>query len=438
MGKEIYVGLVGFGTIGSGLVKLLQDNSDLIEQRLGARLVIKKIADLDITTPRKVSVASDLLTTDIKEILDDPDISIVVELMGGYEHARSFIVNAMRRKKHVVTANKALLAMYGNELFTVADEEQVNVGFEASVGGTIPIIKTLRESLVGNNIISIFAIMNGTSNYILTKMSEENRPFDEVLKEAQRLGFAEADPTYDIEGIDTAHKLALTLALSYGKRVNMEELYREGISGISLQDIGFAKELGYKIKLLAIALQKEDGIEARIHPTMIPFDHLLSTVGGNYNAFHFFGDASGSVFLYGQGAGMMPTASSVVCDLVDITRDMMKNVVRRVPLRSIPEDKIDDMNLITMDEIVTSYYFRFSAYDRPGVLSKIAGILGNNNISIAAVIQKGREAMGLVPVVMTTHPSKERNVQKALKEIDKLDVVGDKTILFRIEDERLK
>jgi homoserine dehydrogenase len=438
MGKEIYIGLAGFGTIGSGLVKLLHDNSDLIEQRLGARLVIKKIADLDITTPRTVSVPGNILTTNLSEIIDDPDISIVVELMGGYEYAKSFIINAMGKNKHVVTANKALLAMYGNELFTAADETKVNVGFEASVGGTIPIIKTLRESLVGNNITSIFAIMNGTSNYILTKMSEESRPFDEVLKEAQHLGFAEADPTYDIEGIDTAHKLALTLALSYGKRVNMEEIHREGISGISVQDISFAKELGYKIKLLAIALQKEEGIEARIHPTMIPFDHLLSTVGGNYNAFHFVGDASGPVFLHGQGAGMMPTASSAVCDLVDIARDMMKGIVRRVPLRSIPEEKIDDMNILPMDEIVTSYYFRFSAYDRPGVLSKIAGILGNNNISIAAVIQKGREAMGLVPVVMTTHPSKEKNVQKALEEIDKLDVVGGKTIFFRIEDERLK
>ena len=438
MGKEVNIGMVGFGTIGSGLVKLLEDNGDLIERRLGARLIIKKIADLDIVTPRTVSVNKDLLTTDLTEILEDPEISIVVELMGGYEHARAFILNAMRRKKHVVTANKALLATYGDELFTVADQEQVNIGFEASVGGTIPIIKTLKESLVANNITSIFGIMNGTSNYILTKMTEENRPFDEVLREAQKLGFAEADPTYDIEGIDTAHKLALTLSLSYGKRVKMEEIYMEGISGISLQDIEFAKELGYKIKLLAIALQREDAIEARIHPTMIPFDHMLSTVGGNYNAFHFIGDASGSVFLYGQGAGMMPTASSVVCDLVDIARDMMKNIVRRVPLRSIPEDKIDDINLLPMDEIVTNYYFRFSAYDRPGVLSKIAGILGNNNISIAAVIQKGRNEVGLVPVVMTTHPSKEKNVRQAMKEIDKLDVVGDKTIIFRIEDKRLK
>ncbi|MBN2515046.1 MAG: homoserine dehydrogenase [Deltaproteobacteria bacterium] len=438
MGKDIYLGLIGFGTIGTGIVKLLQENEDLIQKRLGARLVIKKIVDLDIETPRIVSIRKDILSTDTNDILNDPDISIVIELIGGYEHAKSFILNAMRKKKHVVTANKALLATYGEEIFTVAEEEEVNIGFEASVGGTIPIIKTLRESLVGNNIKSVFGIMNGTSNYILSKMTDEKKPFDVVLKEAQDFGFAEADPTYDIEGIDTAHKLALTLSLAYGKRVNMEDIYMEGISAINLQDIEFAKEFGYKIKLLAIAIHRDKVIEARIHPTMIPFDHILANVGGNYNAFHFIGDASGSVFLHGQGAGMMPTASAVVCDLVDTARDMMKGISRRVPLRSFPEKNIDDIQLMSMDDIVTNYYFRFSAYDRPGVLSKISGILGTHNISIAAVIQKGRKQDGVVPVVMTTHPSRERNVQEALKEIDKLDVVGRKTMLIRIEDERLQ
>jgi homoserine dehydrogenase len=438
MGKDIYLGLIGFGTIGTGIVKLLRENEELIQKRLGARLVIKKIVDIDIETPRIVQVAKDVLSTDANDILNDPQISIVVELMGGYEHAKSFILDAMRKKKHVVTANKALLAMYGEEIFTVAEEEAVNIGFEASVGGTIPIIKTLRESLVGNNIKSVFGIMNGTSNYILSKMTDEKKPFDVVLKEAQDFGFAEADPTYDIEGIDTAHKLALTLSLAYGKRVNMEDIYMEGISAINLQDIEFANEFGYKIKLLAIAIQRDNVIEARIHPTMIPFDHILANVGGNYNAFHFIGDASGSVFLHGQGAGMMPTASAVVCDLVDTARDMMKGISRRVPLRSFPEKNIDDIQLMSMDDIVTNYYFRFSAYDRPGVLSKISGILGTHNISIAAVIQKGRKQDGVVPVVMTTHPSREKSVQEALKKIDKLDVVGRKTMLIRIEDERLQ
>ncbi len=440
MGKEIFLGLVGFGTIGTGIVKLLQENEELIQKRLGARLVIKKIADIDIDTPRIVSVDRNILTTDVNEILDDPEIPIVIELIGGYDYARSFIIEAMRKGKHVVTANKALLATHGNEIFTIADEKEVNICFEASVGGTIPVIRTLKESLVANNIKSIAGIMNGTSNYILTKMTDEKRPFEDVLKEAQDLGFAEADPTYDIEGIDTAHKLTLTLALSYGKRVNMEDIYIEGISGISLQDIEFAKELGYNIKLLAIAIQRENAIEARIHPTMIPFDHLLASVGGNFNAFHFIGDASGSVFLYGQGAGMMPTASAVVSDLVDIARDMAKGVWRRVPLRSFKKDYIDDINLMPMDDIVTNYYFRFSALDRPGVLSKISGILGNRNISIASVIQKGRhvDGAGAVPVVMTTHEAREKDVRMALKEIDELDVVGGKTILIRIEDDRLK
>ncbi|MBN2844624.1 MAG: homoserine dehydrogenase [Deltaproteobacteria bacterium] len=438
VGKKIFLGLIGFGTIGTGVVRLLGENRDLIKRRLGAELVIKKIADLDIETPRVVTVDKNILTRDVNEILEDPEISIVMELMGGYEPAMSFLIKAMRNKKHVVTANKALLASYGHDIFSVADEEMVNVGFEASVGGTIPIIKTLKESLVANNIESIFGIMNGTSNYILTRMTDENKAFDIVLKEAQDLGFAEADPTFDVEGIDVAHKLVITLTLSYGKRVAMDDIHREGISEIREQDIEFAGELGYKIKLLAIAMRKEDSIEARIHPTMIPFDHILASVNGNYNAVHFVGDASGSVFLYGQGAGMMPTASAVVSDLVDIGRDAMKGTWRRVPLRSFQKEYIEDINLMPMDDIVTNYYLRFSAVDRPGVLSKISGILGNNNISIASVIQKERKLDGAVPVVMTTHRAMEKNVRIALEEIDTLDIVRGKTALIRIEDSRLK
>jgi homoserine dehydrogenase len=440
MGKEIFLGLVGFGTIGTGIVKLIQENNELIQKRLGYKLVIKKIADVDIETPRIVSVDKNILTTDVDEILNDPDISIVIELIGGCDYAKSLIIKAMRKGKHIVTANKALLATHGNEIFTIADEEKTNIGFEASVGGTIPIIKTLKESLVANNITSFHGIMNGTSNYILTKMSDEKRSFEDVLKEAQDFGFAEADPTYDIEGIDTAHKLAITLSLSYGKKVRMQDIYMEGISEISLQDIEFAKELGYNVKLLAIANQREDVIEARIHPTMIPFDHLLSNVSGNFNAFHFVGDASGSVLLYGQGAGMMPTASAVVSDIVDIARDITKKIWRRVPLLSYREDCIDDINLMPMDDIVTNYYFRFSALDRPGVLSKVAGILGNYNISIISVIQKGRKVneSGAVPIVMTTYEAKEKDVQMALREINDLDIMAGKTIMIRIEDDRLK
>lgn len=435
--KKISLGLIGFGTIGAGVVKLLQESGDLIEKRLGARLVLKKIADLDITTPRVVPVATDILTTKAADIFEDPDIQIVVELMGGYEPARTFIMEAMRRKKHVVTANKALLATYGNEIFQAANQEKVDIRFEASVGGTIPIIKTLKESLVANRIKSLMAIMNGTSNYILSKMTDEGKAFADVLKEAQALGFAEADPTFDVEGIDTAHKLAITLSLAYGKRVNIESIYREGISRISQQDIEFAKEFGYRIKLLALAFERGDLVEARIHPTMIPFDHILANVNSNFNAFHIIGSASGSVFLYGQGAGMMPTASAVISDIVDISREILKDVSRLVPYRSLGEDIIDDIQLVPFSEIQTNYYFRFMAADKAGVLSKIAGILGEMNISIASVIQKGRKEEGAVPVVMTTHKARERDVQEALQRIDQLDIVHEPTVFIRIEDERL-
>lgn len=435
--KTIHLGLIGFGTIGTGVVSLIQENRDLIENRLGARLNLKKIADLDITSPRKVSVSKDMLTTDAREIINDPEISVVIELIGGYEPARTFILDAMRNRKHVVTANKALLATYGNEIFKASEELGVDIGFEASVGGTIPIIKSLKESLVANRLRSIFGIINGTSNYILTKMSDEGKSFDDVLREAQELGFAEADPTFDIEGIDTAHKLAITLSLAYGKRVKLEDVYREGIAGISQQDIEFAGELGYRIKLLAIAIQRDEFVEARIHPTMIPLDHLLANVNGNFNAFHIVGDASGSVFLYGQGAGMMPTASAVLSDIIDISRNILKGVSGRVPARSQSENVIHEIMLLPMDYIVTNYYFRFSAIDRPGVLSKISGVLGENNISIAAVIQKGRRQAGPVPIVMTTHKSKEMDVQRAIKVIDQLDIILGKTIVIRIEDEKL-
>lgn len=433
--KTIYAGLIGFGNIGSGVVRLLQVNGDILEERLGVRMIIKKIADLDIETPRTVKVDRTLLTQNAAEILKDPEISIVIELIGGYEPARTFILEAIKEKKHVITANKALLATFGNEIFRAAEDNGVDVGFEASVGGTIPVIKTLKESLVANRILSILGIMNGTSNYILSKMSDEGKAFDAVLKESQDLGFAEADPTFDIEGIDTAHKLAIVLSLSYGKRVTLEDIYREGITGISQKDIEFARELGYKIKLLAIARQRGDVIEARIHPTMIPFGHLLANVNGNFNAFHIVGDASDSVFLYGQGSGMMPTASAVVSDLVDISRDVLKGISRRVPARARSEEAIQDIRLMPMDDIDTKYYFRFSAVDRPGVLSKISGVLGANDISIAAVIQKGRRLDGAVPVVMTTHESRERNVRAALKEIDQLEIVQGKTVQIRIEDE---
>ena len=437
MKKMISIGLIGFGTIGTGVVKLLQENGDLIAGRLGAEIRLQRIADIDIRKSRGIPVDDALLTTDAADILNDPGIDIVVELMGGYEPARTFILAAMTQGKHVVTANKALLATHGDEIFRSAMRHGVNIGFEASVGGTVPVIKTLKESLIANRIQSISAIVNGTSNFILSKMTDEGGSFETVLKEAQALGFAESDPAYDVEGIDAAHKLAILLSLSYGKKVHLSDLYREGITRIGEQDIAFARELGYRIKLLAIAIRRDREIEARLHPTMIPFDHLLANVNGNFNAFHIIGDAADSVFLYGQGSGMMPTASAVVSDIVDIARDMRKGIAGRVPPRVLDEEAIEEIRLMPFDQIRTNYYFRFSAVDRPGVLSRISGILGANDISIATVIQKGRMQGGAVPIVMTTYKARERDVRRALEDIDRLDIVMGKTVLIRIEDDKL-
>jgi len=437
MKKSISIGVIGFGTIGTGVVKLLQENGDLVAGRLGAKICLQKIADIDIKRSRGITIDQALLTTDAADIINDPDIDIVVELMGGYEPARTFILAAINQGKHVVTANKALLATHGDEIFRSALRCGVNIGFEASVGGTIPVIKTIKESLIANRIQSISAIVNGTSNFILSKMTDVGGSFETVLKEAQALGFAESDPVYDVEGIDAAHKLAILLSLSYGKKVHLNDLYREGITQICEQDIEFARELGYRIKLLAIAIRRDREIEARLHPTMIPFNHLLANVNGNFNAFHIIGDASDSIFLYGQGAGMMPTASAVVGDIVDIARDIRKGITVRIPPRVLDEETIEDICLLPFDQIRTNYYFRFSAADRPGVLSRISGILGANDISIATVIQKGRMQGGAVPIVMTTYNARERDVRRALENIDRLDVVMGKTMLIRIEDDRL-
>ena len=434
--KEIKVGLIGFGTVGSGVVRILQKNSRLIEKRMGAKLVVKRIADIDLKTDRGVKVKPGVLTRRAGDVIKDPEIDIVMELMGGVEPAKTFILEAIRNKKHIVTANKALLALHGDEIFREAHRFGVDVNFEASVGGGIPLIRSIKEGLVANRIHSIFGILNGTSNYILSKMTDEGGDFNEVLKEAQEKGYAETDPTYDIEGIDAAHKLAILIRLAFGTPLRFKEIFIGGISEITPLDIQFSREFGYRIKLLAIAKMEKGRIEAHVHPTMIPEGHLLSTVEGVFNAIYIKGDAVGPALFYGQGAGQMPTGSAVVSDLVELGRNVLIQASgRRVPLLSFQEWAIEEIPLKKMDDVMTPFYMRFSALDRPRVLSKISGILGKNDISISAVIQKGRQVNGAVPVVMMTHEAKEKNVHRALKEINRLGVILGKTMFIRVENE---
>jgi len=433
--KKINVGLIGCGTIGTGVAKILIENKDLLLSRIGAVLNLKYVADIDLETDRGIPFDDGVFISDAFKVVDDPDIDIVVEMIGGQKIAKDLILRAFDNGKPVVTANKALLAGHGNTLFRAAMENGVDLAFEASVGGCMPIIKSLRESLVGNHIRSMAGILNGTCNYILSRSAEDGSSFEDVLAEAQKNGFAEADPTLDIEGIDTAHKLAILTSLAYGMEINYKDIYIEGISKITPMDIEFAREFGYRIKLLAITKDTGDAVEARVHPTMIPFTNPLSGVNGVLNAVTITGDAVGDMMLYGYGAGMMPTASAVVGDIADIARNLLSNTKSRIPLLSYQMDRIRKIPVRRIDEIIIHYYFRFSALDRPGVLSKISGILGDNEISIKSVQQKGRKTNGAVPIVMLTHLAREADVQKALTEILNLDVVSDRPVLMRIEDE---
>ena len=435
--KTINVGLLGCGTVGTGVAKLLIDSGQVIGARLGATLNLKRVADIDIETDRGIQFNEGVLTTDANALVNDPKIDIIIEMIGGEGIAKELILKAIDNGKQVITANKALLASQGNALFKAAAEKGVDLAFEAAVGGCMPIIKSMRESLVANRIHSMTGILNGTCNYILTKITDERRPFGDALSEAQEKGYAEADPALDVDGIDTAHKIAILTALAYGTEINLADVYIEGISKITPLDVEFAEHFGYRIKLLAISKNPGDKIEARVHPTMIPFSNLLSNVNGTVNAIMISGDAVGDIMLYGRGAGMMPTASAVISDAVDIARNLMAGTTRRIPALSFQQDHIQDIKIMPMNEIVTHYYFRFAALDRPGVLSTISGILGSHDISIQSMQQKGRKTDGSVPVVMVSHLAKEANVQKALAEINDLDVVGEKTVLIRIEDEQL-
>ena len=429
--KTVQIGILGFGTVGSGVVKLIQENGALLERRLGGAIVIRKIADIDIARRRDVDVDPALLTTDAMAVLDDPAIDIVVELIGGRDPALRFCQEALARKKHLVTANKALLATHGLELYRTAATQRVSIGFEASVCGGIPLIRAVREGLVADRVRSITGIVNGTCNYILTTMTESKRPFAEVLAEAQAKGYAEANPSLDVDGIDAAHKLQILATLAFGAYVPFDRVFVEGIRKIDASDIEYAKDLGFRIKLLAIAKQLNGELEARVHPALIPEDHLLASVGGVYNAVYVVGDAVGSLMFYGRGAGQMPTASAVVSDVAQIARGLLQDRTAR----AVPPPQLSDQEaeIKDMTQVRTCYYLRIMAIDKPGVLSRVAGILGDNNISIASVIQKGRQEQSAVPIVMMTHEAVEGDMQRSLKAIDHLDVVSRETVCLRVE-----
>jgi homoserine dehydrogenase len=381
-----------------------------------------------------VKLAPDVLTTSADEVINHPDIDVVIELIGGYEPARKFLLQAIDQGKHVVTANKALLAKHGDEIFLAASEKSLSIGFEASIGGAIPIIRSIREAFVANRIQSIEGIVNGTANYILSKMSDENCDFDIALKEAQEKGFAEADPTFDIEGIDSAHKIAVLTRLAYGTPVPFDDITVTGISGINSEDIECAREFGYRIKLLAISKYDGQAIDIRVHPAMIPIAHPMANVNGALNAIRICDDMMKENILIGHGAGALPTGSAVVGDVVEIARNILSGVGERLPAGSFQDKEVKKIPFKSISEIESEYFLRFSVLDNPGVLSKISGILGKHSISIESMIQRGRGDRGEgVPLVMMCHKSSEKNIQSALKEIEALDVVCEKSNLIRVE-----
>ncbi|MFC1535111.1 homoserine dehydrogenase [Thermodesulfobacteriota bacterium] len=433
--QQVNIGVIGFGTVGAGTVEILLKNREIISNRVGFEIAVTKIADLDLDSDRGIPIGPGILTADAMNIIVDPAIDIVVELIGGIEKAKEYILEAMKRGKHVVTANKALLAECGRELYQAAESNNVSLGFEASVGGGIPVIRSLREGLSANHIETIMGILNGTSNYILTRMTQEGLPYAEAVQEAIDLGFAEDPPTLDVDGTDAAHKLAILISVVFGVPVSFDNIYREGIDRLTPEDILFAGEFGYSLKLLAVARDLGSQIEARVHPAMVPLGHIMANVSDVYNAIYMEGDFVGPTLHYGLGAGRRPTGSAVVSDIIALARLIGNGIKTLMPPLAHVSSRKEDISIQSIENLNTAYYFRFSALDKPGVLSKIAGILGDHRISISSVIQKGREIKGSVPIVMLTHEARESNVIKAMELINHLDVLTDKTIMIRVEGE---
>jgi homoserine dehydrogenase len=426
--------LLGCGTVGTGVVKLLRYNAEMLARKLDAPLQLIAVADRSLKPQPSLGLTRALIVRDPLELAARADIDIVVELLGGREPARTAILTALRNGKDVVTANKALLAEDGERIFHTAAEHGRSVGFEASVGGGVPIIRTLREALAGDRHRAVYGIVNGTCNYILTRMSEEGSDFGVVLKRAQRDGLAEADPTLDIEGHDAAHKLCLLVTLAFGVMLKPHQVYTEGISRIEPQDVACAKELGFAIKLLAIGKEEDGAVEARVHPTMIPSRHLLSDVRDAFNAIYVQSEALGSSMYFGLGAGQMPTASAVAADILELARRRVYDGRWAAHPLGYPMPAIRPARIKSMDDVVCEYYLRFMAADRPGVLGAIASLLGRRGISLASVIQRERSGASAVPVIMRTHEARERDLNLALKEIQKLSVVKARPVFIRIEE----
>jgi homoserine dehydrogenase len=433
--KPINVGLLGAGTVGGGTFTVLQRNAEEITRRAGRPIRITVVADKNVELAKKVTGGACRVTDDAFSVVNDPEVDIVIELIGGYGVAKELVLKAIANGKHVVTANKALLATHGNEIFKAAQDKGVMVAFEAAVAGGIPIIKALREGLTANRIEWIAGIINGTTNFILSEMRDKGLSFDTVLKEAQRLGYAEADPTFDIEGVDAAHKITILSALAFGIPMQFDKAYIEGISKLDAVDIKYAEQLGYRIKLLGITKRTAEGVELRVHPTLIPTKRLIANVEGAMNAVLVQGDAVGATLYYGKGAGAEPTASAVIADLVDVTRMHTADPLNRVPHLAFQPNAMADLKILPMDEVITSYYLRLRVQDKPGVLADITRILADEQISIDAVIQKepgeGEEQTDLI---MLTHQTREKRINAAIVKIEKLGVVAGKVTKLRLEE----
>ncbi|MCX7628111.1 MAG: homoserine dehydrogenase [Methylophilaceae bacterium] len=433
--KPIHVGLLGIGTVGGGTWTVLKRNQEVITRRAGRPIRIVKVADRNLDLARKVTQGEVAVTDDAFSIVRDPAIDIVVELIGGTDVARTLVLEAIAHGKHVVTANKALLAVHGNEIFAAAQQKGVMVAFEAAVAGGIPIIKALREGLTANRIEWIAGIINGTTNFILTEMREKGLEFGAVLQEAQRLGYAEADPTFDVEGIDAAHKLTIMAAIAFGIPMQFDKAYTEGISGLAGDDIRYAEELGYRVKLLGITKHTEKGVELRVHPTLIPEKRLIANVNGAMNAVLVKGDAVGATLYYGAGAGAEPTASAVVADLVDVTRMHTADPHHRVPHLAFQPDQLADLPILPMEEVRTAYYLRLRAKDQPGVLAEVTRILADLDISIDAMMQKEpQDDETEANIIILTHITREKNINQAIARIEALPTLSGKVTRIRMEE----